>query len=56
MLYMVVLTALVVGATFLIGYALPSRTTISRSPHHSCANWAMKTARSSVLGPRNFAL
>ena len=31
MLYTVVFIALVIGVTFLIGYALPARTTISRS-------------------------
>ena len=31
MLYLVIFIALVIGVTFLIGYALPARTTISRS-------------------------
>ena len=31
MLYIVVFIALVIGVAFLIGYALPARTTISRS-------------------------
>ena len=31
MLYTVVFIALVIGVTFLIGYALPARTTVSRS-------------------------